>query len=76
MPEESRTSSAAKGPRRALQAAGLSSSPPPHTGALGSQQKPLGTPCPAHLLEYPWDLPGSYLVRKKGWEEPSLPYKF
>lgn len=69
-PKESWTSSAAKRP------AGLGSAPPPRAGALGCQQEPLGTSYPEHLLECHWDLPGSYPLNKKYWEEPSPPYKF
>lgn len=30
---------------------------------------------PEHFLEWDQALPGSYLVGRKGWEEPSQPYK-
>lgn len=42
---------------------------------LGSWQQPVGAPYPEHLLEWDRDLPGSYLLSRKGWEEPSQPYK-
>lgn len=42
---------------------------------LGSWQQPLGAKYPEHLLEWALHLPGSYLVGRKGCEEPSQPYK-